>query len=160
MTLFGDAARATALARPMHSNVEDSLAALIEFRSGVFGSLDMSWSVPGYQTEGTTVLVEGDAGTMEIGDDLLRTWHLTGKGEAPRGWSTTHRAELDRARFNLSPDYGGEGYYNQIEDFARAIREGGRARYDWAEGLRVQRLVDALYRSAESKQPAVLENDA
>jgi predicted dehydrogenase/nucleoside-diphosphate-sugar epimerase len=157
--LFGDAVRVTALARPMHSEVEDTLAALIEYRSGVFGSYDTSWSVPGYQTEGTTVLVEGDEGTMEITDDWLRTHHLTGKGGggtngggAPKGWSKTHRSELDRAAFTLSPDYGGEGYYNQIEDFARAIREKGKARYDWQEGLRVQEVIDALYRSAETRQ--------
>ena len=64
--LFGDVARVNALARPMHSAVEDTLTALFEFRSGVFGCYDTSWSVPGYQTEGTTVLVEGDEGTMEI----------------------------------------------------------------------------------------------
>ena len=148
--LFGDAAGVSALARPMHSNVEDTLCALIEFRSGVFGSYDASWSVPGYQTEGTAVFVEGDDGTMEITDDWLRTHHLTGKGEAPKGWSKTHRSEFDRAAFNLSPDYGGEGYYNQIEDFTHAIREGRPARYDWREGLRVQEIIDALYRSVES----------
>ena len=185
--LFGDGVRVTALARPMHSQVEDTLAALIEYRSGVFGSYDASWSVPGYQTEGTTVLVEGDEGTLEITDDYLRTHHLTGGGGgggtggggrgagggsgsgsgagggdgrwsggggsgAPKGWSKTHRGELDRAAFTLSPDYGGEGYYNQIEDFARAIREKGKARYDWQEGLRVQEVVDALYRSADTRQ--------
>ncbi|NQU42996.1 Gfo/Idh/MocA family oxidoreductase, partial [bacterium] len=63
--LFGDMASVTARARSMHSEVEDTLAAVMEFRSGVFGSYDTSWSVPGYQTEGTRVLVEGDAGTME-----------------------------------------------------------------------------------------------
>jgi predicted dehydrogenase len=204
--LFGDAVRVTALARPMHSQVEDTLAALIEYRGGVFGSYDASWSVPGYQTEGTTVLVEGDEGTLEITDDWLRTHHLTGGGGggrgggggderghgggggggggggrgggggsesgggggderghggggggghgagAPKGWSKTHRGELDHAAFTLSPDYGGEGYYNQIEDFARAIREKGKARYDWQEGLRVQEVIDALYRSAETRQ--------
>jgi predicted dehydrogenase/nucleoside-diphosphate-sugar epimerase len=162
--LFGDAVRVTALARPMHSLVEDTLAALIEYRGDVFGSYDASWSVPGYQTEGTTVLVEGDEGTLEITDDWLRTHHLTGAGGggggggggrgsgAPKGWSKTHRGELDRAAFTLSPDYGGEGYYNQIEDFARAIREKGKARYDWQEGLRVQEVIDALYRSAETRQ--------
>ncbi|MBN1866519.1 NAD-dependent epimerase/dehydratase family protein [Candidatus Sumerlaeota bacterium] len=148
--LFGDVERVTARSRPMHSQVEDTLAALVEFRSGVFGSYDTSWSVAGYETEGTTVLVEGDEGTLEIADDWLRTYHLTGAGGAPKGWSRTHRAELDHAAFTMSPDYGGEGYYNQIEDFARAIREGGRARYDWTEGLRVQEVVDALYRSCES----------
>ena len=121
--LFGDAKRITAQARPMHSPVEDTLTAILEFQSGVFGSYDTSWSVPGYQTEGSTVLIEADVGVMEITDDWLRIYHLTGKGEAPKGWSRAHRSEFDHADFNLSPDYGGEGYYNQIVDFANSIRK-------------------------------------
>lgn len=155
--LFGDARRAHALARPMHSQVEDSICALIEYDSGVFGCYDASWSVPGHPTESTTVLVEGDAGTMEISDDWLRTHHLNGRGEAPRGWSQTHRAELDEAAFTLSPDYGGEGYYNQIRDFVRAVRGSGRPLYDFQEGLAVQRVVDALYRSVEQQGPVEIE---
>jgi predicted dehydrogenase len=147
--LFGDAARVACRARPMHSAVEDTLAAIVEYRSGVFGSVDMSWSVPGYPTEGTTVAIEGDDGVLEITDNWLRTYHLKGGRGAPRGWSANHRSEFDRAGFNLSPDYGGEGFYNEMDDFARAIREGRGALYDWQEGLRVQRVVDALYRSAE-----------
>ena len=81
---------------------EDTLTALFEFRSGVFGCYDTSWSVPGYQTEGTTVLVEGDEGTMEITDDWLRAHHLTGKGALAKGWSRTHRSEFDRADLNLA----------------------------------------------------------
>lgn len=155
--LFGDVAQVTALARPMHSEVEDTLAALASFTSGVFGSIDMSWSVPGYPTEGTTVLVEGDEGTLEITDDWLRTHHLTGaEGGAPKGWSTNHRSEFDKALVNVSPDYGGEGFYDEMADFAGAIREGRPALYDWAEGARVQDIVDALYRSSESRQSVSL----
>ena len=157
--LFGDVARVTALARPMHSEVEDTLAALIEFKSGVFGSLDMSWSVPGYPTEGTTVFVESDEGTLEITDDFLRTHHLkesVGDGGAPKGWTVNHRSEFDKAAINVSPDYGGEGFYDEMADFTQAIQEGRPALYDWAEGLRTQETVDALYRSAESRQPITL----
>lgn len=154
--LFGDVQRVVARSRPMHSAVEDTLAALIEFRSGVFGSYDTSWSVPGYQTEGTTVVVECDDGMLEITDDCLRSFHLHGSERLEKGWTREHRAEFDRAAFNLSPDYGGEGYYNQVEDFVRAIRAGGRPRYDWQTGLAVQRVVDALYRSCESGEPETL----
>jgi predicted dehydrogenase len=67
--------------------------------------------------------------------------------------SQNHRSEFDRAAFNASPDYGGEGFYNEMADFARAARERRPALYDWEEGLRVQEVVDALYRSAEAREP-------
>ena len=132
----------------MHSAVEDTLTALIEFESGVFGNYDTSWSVPGYQTEGTNVLIEGDGGVMEINDDWLRIYHLSGSGPAPKGWTQHHRSEFDQADFSLSPDYGGEGYYNQIADFAAAIREKRPARYDWQTGLEIQKIISEIYASA------------
>lgn len=158
-TLFGNAVRVTALMRSMHSNVEDTLTALVEYENGVFGSVDMSWSVPGYSTEGTTVFIEGDEGTFEITDHFLRTWRLSAKGDAPKGWSQNHRSEFDKAAFNASPDYGGEGFFNEMLDFAQAIREGRPARIDWQEGLRVQEVVDAIYRSAESRQPVEVSHE-
>ena len=156
--LFGQAARVTALSTPLHSDVEDTLAALIEYPSGLFGSYDASWSLPGHQTESTCVLIEGSEGIMEITDDWLRVYHINGKEGVPKGWTKTHRGEFDHAKFNLSPDYGGEGYYNQLEDFAQAIQGKRPARYDWQTGLAIQQLTDAIYRSAESKQAVSVEN--
>ena len=134
--LFGDVARVTALARPMHSTVEDTLCALMQFKSGIFGSYDTSWSVPGFQTEGTFVLVEGDDGVMEITDDWLRTYHLTGKSEkmqagtpalqeparatSAEGLVLNAPERIRQSRVQSKPDYGGEGYYNEIADFAGA----------------------------------------
>ncbi len=145
---FGPAKSASALMRSMHSDVEDTLCALLQYQTGVFGSYDASWSVPGYPTEGTTVLVEGDEGTLEITDDVLRTHHLTGNGDAPKGWSQEHRAAFDSAAFTASPDYGGEGWYNQALDFARAVRGDKKPRVSWREGLEASAVVDAIYRSA------------
>ncbi|MFW6287011.1 MAG: NAD-dependent epimerase/dehydratase family protein [Candidatus Sumerlaeota bacterium] len=155
---FGPAKSASALMRPMHSNVEDTLCALLRYKSGVFGSYDASWSVPGYPTEGTSVLVEGDEGTLEITDEYLRTHHLTGEGDAPKGWSQEHRSAFETAAFTASPDYGGEGWYNQIVDFAVAIRTGKQPRVGWREGLEAQAVVEAIYASA-GKDGAPVEVD-
>ncbi|MFP4379939.1 MAG: NAD-dependent epimerase/dehydratase family protein [Candidatus Sumerlaeia bacterium] len=148
--LFGNMDRVKALARPMHSEVEDTLAALVEFESGVFGNVDMSWSVPGYQTEDSRIFIEADEGCLEISDDAIRVYRLSKTEKTPKGWSTLHREDFENAAFNLSPDYGGEGYYRQLGDFAHAIRNGGRPRYDWQEGLRIQKAIAAFYESMES----------
>jgi len=147
--LFG---RVTALyckARPMHSNVEDTLTAILEFENGAFGSVDMSWSVPGYETESTRIVAEGSNGTMEL-DDLRRRLHLLSPwNDLPKGVSVAHQAQFDQAKFSLTPDYAGEGYYREMEDFVAAIRASRPARYTFEDGLQIQRIVDALYRSAD-----------
>ncbi|MBN1515331.1 Gfo/Idh/MocA family oxidoreductase [Candidatus Sumerlaeota bacterium] len=140
--LFGpDAHVISAEGGPVHSAVEDRITAIMQFpNGGPHGTYSANWSVEGFPTEATRVDIEGDAGRMSITDDWLR--HSDG--------TALHRSEFDRAAFNASPDYGGEGWYNQLEDFAQAIIQDGRtARYDWQYGLAVQRIVDAMYRKLE-----------
>lgn len=157
--LFGDANRVCACATPLHGEVEDTIAALLEFENGVFGSYNATWSVPGHSTESTTILIEAEQGILEITDDALRFHHFKGSDNLAQGWTQRHRAEFEKAAFNLSPDYGGEGYYNQTADFARAIAENKKPLYDWTEGLRVQEIIDALYRSAEARQPVPIQKN-
>ena len=85
---------------------------------------------------------------MDINDTQLRLYLNEGNGEYAKGWTTLHRAELDVANFDLSPQYGGEGYYNEDWDFMQACREKRAPRVSWFDGLKVQEMMDALYRSA------------
>jgi predicted dehydrogenase len=62
--------------------------------------------------------------------------------------SLIHPAEMDRAEFDLSPQYGGEGYYNEDADFIKACQQTKPARVSWFDGLKVQEMVDAIYRSS------------
>ncbi|OPZ22978.1 MAG: Glucose--fructose oxidoreductase precursor [candidate division BRC1 bacterium ADurb.BinA364] len=158
--LFGRAVSAVCRARPMHSGVEDTLAAIVEYEGGVFGSIDMSWSVPGYDVEYSQILVEGSNGVLDLDDFRARLHLLEARGGAPKGWSETHQSQTDRAAFSLTPEYCGEGYCQEIADFCAAIREGRRPRYDFADGLEMQRVVDALYRSAESGERIALSPPA
>jgi predicted dehydrogenase len=146
--LFGRISAVYGKARPMHSAVEDTLTAILEFDNGAFGSLDMSWSVPGYEVEYTHIVVEGSNGVMEL-DDFNRRLHLLEAwGDLPKGLSVAHQSQEDSARFTLTPDYCGAGYYAEMADFVEAIRLGRAPRYTFEDGLEIQRVVDALYRSA------------
>jgi len=147
--LFGRVAAVTCRARPMHSSVEDTLSAILEFESGVFGSVDMSWSVPGYEVEYTRIVVEGENGVMELDDfrrrlHLLRPWR-----DLPKGLSVVHQSQGDCAPFTLTPDYCGEGYCNEMCDFVEAVRLDRPPRYTLEDGYEIQRIIDGLYQSAQ-----------
>jgi predicted dehydrogenase len=144
---FGPVRAVTAECRSVHSSeVEDEATLDLEFAM-VRGRLITSWSEPGYNVETSTVRIFGDAGLLESGENgfRLELWHPAAGYES--GSHDLPREEFERAAFNLSPHYGGEGYYREDEDFVNACGERRTAGVSWQEGLAVQRVIDAIYRS-------------
>jgi predicted dehydrogenase len=144
---FGPVQGVTAHCRSIYSTeVEDEASIELEFAS-LSGRVHTSWSRPGYDVETSTVRIRGEAATLEV-DDACLSLNLgreTGtQGEKEARWP---RAHFERAAFNLSPNYGGEGYYREDEDFLQASLARRPARVGWDEGLAVQRVIDAIYRS-------------
>lgn len=146
---FGDVRGVFARTRSIHSGVEDAATIILEHASGVVSSVDTSWSTQGYPVEHTEVHVIGDAGSLTMTDERARL-HLTrAHSEYPQGWTAFHRSQFDRAPLDLSADYGGEGYANEDADFLAACAGAGTPLVTWQDGLRVQAIIDAIYRSAD-----------
>ena len=146
---FGELAGVYAKTVSLHSKeVEDTASAVMEFRNGVVGTLHSSWSVPGFQVEETEVLIEGTNGILIADDNRYRLHLIKPHGAYPQGWTVRHRSETDAVSFNLSPEYGGEGYYNEDLNFIQCCRDGKPALVTWYDGLQVQKMMDAIYRSS------------
>jgi len=146
---FGKVSGVFARAHSIHSAVEDAAAVVLEFESGVVASIDTSWAVQGYPVEHTEIRIIAERGSLEITDDAARMYLTQKSGEYPQGWSTFHRSEVDRAAVDLSADYGGEGYCNEDYEFIDCCASGGASLVSWEEGLKVQEIIDAIYRSID-----------
>jgi len=144
---FGDVSGVFARARSIHSPVEDVATVVLEFENGVVASIDTSWGVPGYAVEHTQILVVAERGSLEITDERARLFLSRDDGEFGQGWTEFHRSEFDRAPVDLSADYGGEGYCNEDFDFIACCTTGGTPLVSWREGLKVQQVIEAIYRS-------------
>lgn len=143
---FGPVKAVTAHCRSVHSaEVEDEASIAIEF-CALTGHLNTSWSRRGYEVETSTIRIEGSAGTLELHDTGLRL-RLTATAKGAGVDRFQPRAQFEQAAFNLSPNYGGEGYYREDEDFVHACRQRRPAMVGWDVGLAVQRVIDAIYRS-------------
>jgi predicted dehydrogenase len=158
---FGRLTRVACLASPIHAKTEDTLSAIVEHENAdghrVHGTVHVSWSVPDCPTEATEIFVEGDAGWLWFEDDAARvhlrrepmpdSWALPLR----KGWNGFERARTpSRAAIDMSPEYGGEGYANEVADFAEALRDRRACRFGARHGLELQAAVDAYYRSAEA----------
>jgi predicted dehydrogenase len=144
---FGPARAVAAKCQAVHSaEVEDEGDIALEFDK-VCGRIHTSWSKPGHEVETSTIHVRGQSGCIHVDNSGLR---LELKAPAAGYDAGTHelpRTAFERSRFNLSPNYGGEGYYCEDEDFVSACKARRPAQVSWQDGLAVQRVIDAIYRS-------------
>lgn len=153
---FGRPASVFARARSIYSDgVEDDAAALMEFPGGVSGSLDVSWSVPGYRLPCMDLSIEGDNGTLELTNDYIKLYlYKAHKGYA-KEWTTIHKIDMPvSARFEL----GAEGLYEEDQDFIDCCLDRTSPAVTWRDGLEVQRFIEAIYRSAD-RQKVIFLNE-
>lgn len=137
------------------SDVEDSGFVFMDFDDGLTGVLDTSWSVPGYRTSSLEVVIEGENGIMEITNDFIKM-HLAEAAPAfDKGWTTLHKIDLgSRSHFEL----GTEGFSDEDAHFLACCAERKRPHVTWVEGLEVQRIIEAIYRSDAAKEPFSLRS--
>lgn len=129
----------------LHSEVEDAATAVLEYGEGVTGTFDVSWSLPGYRLPYVSLFVEGENGTLELTNDYVKLYLYKAHKGYCREWTTIHKIDLpSTSRFEL----GAEGLYEEDQDFVRRCLDGKAPAVTWADGLEVQRLIEAIYRSA------------
>jgi predicted dehydrogenase len=129
------------------NEVEDAGTAEFELAGGGAASLAFDWGAADQPQMRVTVEVEGTAGSLRVNETAL---------EVRRGNAVerTHVSRLpDPAPFFL----GGDGYALEDAEFMSAAINGTEPEVGWREGFEVQRVLDAIYRSAESGGPARLE---
>lgn len=142
--MIGDVANVKACTATVlhHMECEDTVLAILEFANGAFGSLDVTTAeYPGYErrleitgAEGTIIL-EGD---RIIAADLRKKIDgLVSKSAAAVGERATSAVVNDIS-----------GHRAAIEDFIRAVRDGGHLNCDGREGRRSLELVERIYSAA------------
>lgn len=120
---------------------EDTAMLTLEFGSGVFASLDSSWSRhTSYKTWGdVTMNVVGDRGVIELDlfSQVMQVW-----GQGPR----TH----------VLAGYGSDLDAGLVNDFVRCAREGAPFPITGFDGLQASRVAIAGYESAASRSVVAL----
>lgn len=143
--LMGDVARVQArTAAVLHKmECEDTALAILEFESGAFGTLQVTTAeYPGYERR---VEITGTEGTLILEGDRIIAADFHKKKE---GLIAKPAAEAgERASSPVVSDIS--GHRAAIEDFIRAVRDGGKLNCDGREGRRSLALVERIYRAAD-----------
>ncbi|AIE86263.1 Gfo/Idh/MocA family protein [Fimbriimonas ginsengisoli] len=125
-----------------HQDWEDTAMLTIEFPSGIFATLDSSWSRPKtYRTWGdVTMNVVGDEGTIEVdlfGSDAQLYTLSSSPAHQSQGWGS----DADRA---------------MVEEFVQACLARREAAVTGFDGFQAARVALAGYRSADLGQAVAL----
>ena len=150
---FGRAVKASgSLTSHYAQGVEDFAHGTLEFNSGLKGWLDISWSKKHHRLVDTLISVQGENGTLEVTDDELKVYLDESSSGFDSGWTVKNKTELYKG---VQFDIGGPEYSAELIDFYEAISKGEKVESDVASGLRVQRVIDAMYVSSKQSSAAV-----
>lgn len=150
---FGAPRRVTARTWSHATEVDDSAQALLAFTSGVSGLLDTSWSMPGTQMLSYGVTLSGRSGTLVMQRERILLHLLQAVPGFEAGWSEIHASELPAdTAFDVSPHIGGEAFYRQLRSFVDGCKSGRQPFSSLEQACNTQRMIDAIYASAERDQ--------
>jgi predicted dehydrogenase len=128
--------------------VEDSAHVFMHFRNGLRGFFDSSWSARHYRTPTMSIHVQGERGTLDVGDDDVRLFLDDASGPYDKGFSTWRKPDLLHGAVF---DIGGANYSDQAMQFLGAIRKTDKVESDVSSAYAVQCVIDAAYSSAEQR---------
>ena len=128
---------------------EDSAVGLVKYASGAIGQFEVSWTFRGGMDLRDEV--SGTEGTIWL-NHWLRTGHEMFTAEGERGY-VAEKAESETGwLFPVGDEAGGLGYVEMFADMLDALDEGRQPMETFYDGYVVNAIMDAAYRSAESKQ--------
>jgi predicted dehydrogenase len=138
---FGDPSKVSGVSKSLYSAVEDYVHATFEFRNGLLGNIDMSWSIRNYRLPELYLEVHGSHGTLTVSDDFVKLQLDEAGTNLPAGTHMFRRPELQPSvPFLLAePEF-------TLEDvaFRSALTNGKAAEPDFLAGARVNELIDII----------------
>jgi predicted dehydrogenase len=136
---------------------EDSAVGLVKYASGAIGQFEVSWAFRGGMDLRDEV--SGTKGTIWL-NHWLRTGHEMFTAEGEKGYVSEKSESETGWLFPVGDEVGGLGYLEMFSDMLNAVDEGRQPQETFYDGYVVNAIMDAAYRSAESKQwEAVILDD-
>jgi predicted dehydrogenase len=144
---FGPAESVSAHTKNWYSQqVEDFAHVHFEFKSGLSGWFDSSWSVRHHRLLEVTINVHAENGTLTVTDDVVKLYLDKSSNGFAAGWNNFFKPDLFKG---VAIDVGGPQYTRQDVSFVEAVMNKKQVESDVQNAYEVQRIVDAVYASAE-----------
>lgn len=136
---------------------EDSAVGLVRYANGAVGQFEVSWTFRGGMdlrdevsgTEGTIWLNHWLRTGYEMFTSVGEGGYVSEKSESETGWL-----------FPVGDEVGGLGYRDMMTDMLDSLDAGRKPMEDFYDGYIVNAIMDAAYKSVESKQwePVIIDD--
>ncbi|MDW7681509.1 MAG: Gfo/Idh/MocA family oxidoreductase [bacterium] len=144
---FGDVMRVSGHIKSYYSlEVEDFAHVQYEFKSGLSGWMDSSWSIRHHRLLQVNIEIHAENGDLFVCDDYVKLFLENSVDGYQEGWTNLNNPELFKG---VEMDIGGPHFSRQDIAFVNAIKNGSKLESDLRNAYKVQKIVDAAYLSAE-----------
>ncbi len=150
--------------RPKSSNdstllpvdVDDMTHALVEFSSGVHGNIEANWAATG-RTMDLSFTITGTQGAIVFTQARMNELELYLSNQSHQGFQRIETGPQHVPYGQFCPAAGHHLGFNdlkviEVAELLEAYRTGGRCSPDFREAAEVQKTVEAMQRSAKSRQ--------
>lgn len=140
---FGDVKDVCSVTKKLYSEeVEDELQSEIQFASGVNAHFETSWSKENYRKSYIRIEITGSEGKLIITDQTVNIYNKQGEMTGDLTYPDLYGGAY--------MDIGGVLYSKQMEAFFDLLYNGTTSGSTLEEAVYVQKIVDCIYKSAES----------
>lgn len=131
--------------------VEDNLCAVVKYRNGSFGTIEVSTScAPGFPRR---LEFSGSAGTVAFEEDKITRWEFAKPLPEDEVITNELFGTASAAGGSAPMNISSAGHAQQIEDLADSILTGRKPFLDGREGRRAIELICGIYESARTGKP-------
>ncbi len=137
-------------------DTEDHAVGLVRYDNGAIGQFEVSWTFRGGMdlrdeiagTDGTIWLNHWLRTGFELFTGVGQSGYVAEKAEGDTGWL-----------FPVGDEIGSLGYVEMFRDMFNSLEAGGKPMEDFYDGYVVNAIIDAAYKSAETKkwEPVALQ---
>lgn len=143
--LFGDINSVSSIGKRIFSeNVEDYVSTNFNFKNGVMGSLQLSWSMKNYRLPELKFNIQFEDGMIIVTEKYVEIYSEVAAGKIDEGWNTFYKQNLTG---NVPLDIGGPEYTAEDLHLLNCIEENKNTRCDFKEAAKTNFVMDSIYSS-------------
>ena len=153
--LFGDIKQVNASGKSIYNKkVEDYVSVNMDLDSGVFGSLEVSWSMKNYRLPELYIEIHLDKGTVITTEKYIKIFSEKDKNSIQKGWTYYSKQQITK---DIPINLGGPEYTLEDLHFLTCIIKNEKPLCDFHEAAKTNFIIDKIYTSIKNHTEEIIQ---